>query len=230
MVLLAVLLTAATDEGGVRWDERVARVLPIVPICVALAAALTLAGPRRRVETFALEALGRSPLANAAGAAVGAGLVGLGLALLVLLDPGLSVHAFFPTLHASGPYVFDGGVFTNVTTGWRVSEDGTLSLPPAPGSIVAGVTAGLPPHGRLAAALVIALGSAAFALTVAQLPRTRRTGSLALLLATAALTTLCLQAAATGRLPALATPVPSTMLLLGTAWAIVRVRWDSTRR
>jgi hypothetical protein len=70
------------------------------------------------------------------------------------------------------------------------------------------------------------LGSAAFALTIAQLPRARRVGSLVALLATAALTTLCLQAAAAGRLSALVTPVPSTVLLLGTAWAIVRVRWE----
>jgi hypothetical protein len=219
--VLAVLVTAATDEGGLGWDERVARVLPLAPACVALAAALTLAGPRRRVETRALEALGRSPVANAAGGAIGAGLVGFVLGVLLALDAHVSVQPFFPTVRASGPWVFERGAFSNLVTGWRVSGDGTLSLPPSPVN-APGLATGLPLHGRLAAALVVLVGSAAFALSVARLPHTRRAPGLVLLLVTAAVTLFCLQASAAGRLEALVTPLPSSVLLLGTAWAIVR--------
>jgi len=230
MVALAVLVTAVTDEGGVSAGERVARVLPVVPVCVALAVGVTLAGARRATETRALQALGRSPFANAWGAAVGAGLVGLAVALLVLLDARVPVGAFFPTVHASGRYAFDGEAFSNVTTHWRVSPDGTLALPAVSSGLVDQVTLALPAYARLAAALVIAVGGAAFGVAVAALPRTRRTVRFLGLLATAAATTFCLQAAAAGRLPALVAPIPSTLLLLMTAWAIVRAEWEPSTK
>jgi hypothetical protein len=232
MLVVAVLVTAATDEGGVAWGERVARVVPLVPVCVAAAAALALAGSRRRMETRALEALGRSPFMNASAAALGAAVVGLLMALLLVVDTHVSVGAFFPSVHASGRYVFEGGGFSNLATGWRVSPDGTIALAPpdAARAVVEDAVHGLPHHARLAASLVTAVASLAFALVIAELPRTRRFRSILSLLATAALTTFCLQAAASGRLPALATPLPSTLLLLGTAWAIVRVRWDPSTR
>jgi hypothetical protein len=230
MLALAVLVTAATDEGGLRWAERVARVLPLVPVCVALAAGVTLAGSRRAVESRALEALGRSPFANACGAALGAAAIGLVVALAVFVDPRGSVGAFFPTVHASGRYVFDVDAFSNVATGWRVSDNGTIALPQTSGTVLDRVALDLPPHARLAAALVIAVGSLAFALATARLPRTRRTLHLLGLLATAAATTFGLQAAAAGRIPALLTPLPSTVLLLMTGWAILRDEWEPTRR
>jgi hypothetical protein len=232
MLVVAVLVTAATDEGGVAWGERVARVVPLAPVCVALAAALALAGPRRRMETRALEALGRSPFANACAAGAGAAVVGVLVALLLLVDAHVSVGAFFPTVRASGRYAFEAGAFSNLATGWRISPDGTLDLAPpdVAQAAVADVARGLPAYARLAAALVTAVASLAFALVIAELPRTRRRRAVLSLLTTAALTTFCLQAAAAGRLPALVTPLPSTLLLLGTAWAIVRVRWDPSTR
>lgn len=224
---LAFLVTAATDEGGLAWTERVARVVPLAPLGVAVAVALTLAGPRRRVETRALEALGRSPFVNSAGAASGAALVGVVVALLVLVDGRVPVRGFFPSLRAASVYAFDEGGFTSLATGIHVALDGSLMLPPAPTAAV-DTTSGLPPHARLAACLVTGMASLAFALLIARLPRQGRTSSLLVLVATGALTTFAFQAAAAGRLPALATPVPATVLLLGAAWAIVRAEWEPT--
>ncbi len=130
MLALAVAITAATDEGGLSWSERVARAVPVVPVCGALATALALGGRDRRGEGRALEALGRSAFANGVAAATGAAAVGLVIALIVLLDANVSVAPFFPTVHGPAPYVFEDGGFSNAATGWRVMQDGTLVLPP----------------------------------------------------------------------------------------------------
>jgi hypothetical protein len=227
MVVLAVVITAATDEGGLRAGERLTRVLPLVPVCVALAATLALTGPLMRGEGRALEALGRSPLANAAGAAAGAALVGMLAAAWVLFDGDLAVRAFFPVVHAAEPYRFEAGTFSNLRGGWRVTMDGMIALLPAVDTVASGrgslVTADLPPHARAAAALVTAIGSAAFALTMAVTPRGRTQWAAAALLATAAASAVCLQAAASARLPALVAAGPSSLLLAGAAWATYRV-------
>jgi len=225
MLVLAVVVTAFTDEGGVRWGERVARVLPLVPVCVAAAAAVVVAAPNRRGEVRALEALGRSPLGSAAGAAAGAAAVGLLTAAFLGIEGLIPVRAFFPTVHSGGPYVFDAGAFTNVATGWRVARDGTLALPVASAGPLVDLGKGLPLHARLAAAFVTAIGSLAFALTVAEGTRRHPTLAWLSLLATAAATTVCLQGAASGRVPIFLTPVAPTVLLMVVAWAIVRLRW-----
>ncbi len=237
MLALAVAITAATDEGGLSWSERVARAVPVVPVCGALATALALGGRDRRGEGRALEALGRSAFANGVAAATGAAAVGLVIALIVLLDANVSVAPFFPTVHGPAPYVFEDGGFSNAATGWRVMQDGTLVLPP-PDALASARDAlrahleatGLPPHGRVAAALLTLLGSAGFALTVALVPRARHGTTALVLLGVAAASAFCLQAAAAGRIPLIVVLFPSTMLLLGAAWAIVRPRWQPPMR
>jgi len=223
LLLLAVLVTAATDEGRVAWSERVARAVPLVPVCAALGVVLALAGAHRRGEERALEALGRTPFANACGAAVGAASVGAVVALLILLDRYVSITPFFPTVQASGTFVFDHGTFTSTQHGWRVMADGSLAL--AQAQAQSSSTTDLPPYARESAAVVTLVGSAAFALTVAVVPRGHSMRTTLLLLVTAAASAVCLQAAASSRVSSLVAPIPSTLLLLVAAWGIVRPPW-----
>ncbi len=234
LLLLAVVLTAATDEGGLPWTERVSRVVPIVPLCSALATGLTLGGRDRRGEGRALEAIGRSPFANAFAAAAGAMAVGALAALAVLLHPSLHVSTFFPTVPAGGSFTYDAGAFTS-SRGWRILADGSIALPDATAAsgALARETGGLPTHARAWAALLTLLGTAAFGLTMATMKRQLQRPALAwgppvvALVITAATSMVCLQAAAAGRVPVSVTPIPSTLLLLGAVWAIVRGQWQA---
>jgi len=235
MLGLAVVVTAATDEGGLAAAERVARAVPLVPVCVALSTAVALAGPVRRGEGRALAALGRSPFACAAGAAAGAALVGLAVAGWVLFGGEHAVRAFFPSVHAAGPYRFEDGAFSNLRAGWRVSADGVIALlppqAPSPSPAQAPLAAtGLPPLARASAALLTMIGSLAFALTVAVTFVAHRGRSVVAIVAASAASAVCLQAAAAGRVPAIVAVVPSTALLLGAAWAILRASWQRTTR
>jgi hypothetical protein len=217
--VLAVVVTASTDEGGVPLLERCARVLPILPVCSATATWLALAGTRRTSEVKALEALGRRPEASAGAAALGAALIGVAVSLVMAMSPRVNVSGFFPTLHANGPYTFDAGVFTNQSAGWSVSADGSV-LVSATTSAASFARTGLA-YARGSAALVVGLGSVAFALTAA-LGRVRLREAGLVLFGTTVLSVVAFQAAAAGRVPALVTPVPTTMLLAAVAWSILR--------
>jgi hypothetical protein len=220
LAALAVLMTALTDEGGVSISERCARVLPVLPVCAAVGAWLALAGPKRRIEVRALEALGRRPVDSAIAAALGAALVGVASALVMAVDAQVDVSGFFPTLHAAGPYSFDAGVFTNRGAGWSVLADGSVVLPT---SATAGALGrAVPAHARESAALVVATGSLAFALLVAVAGRTRQRHAALALFATMLVSVVLFQAAAASRIPPLATPIPSTLLLMAVGWAILR--------
>lgn len=56
-----LLISAATDEGGVAWATRASRIVPLLPVPAAGAHALTLYRAARRGETRALEAVGVEP-------------------------------------------------------------------------------------------------------------------------------------------------------------------------
>jgi uncharacterized membrane protein YfcA len=217
--LLALLTTVMTDEGGVLLSERCTRVLPLIPACAAVATWLALAGPRRSMEVRALEALGRPPLESARAAAVGAALVGIVAALVLALDSRLELRGFFPTVHATGPYAFHEGIFTNLRTGWSVAPDGSISLATPAAAALDGT---VPPHARLSAALVVAMGSVSFATTVAAFGRDRRRLAAVALFATALGSVVAFQAAAASRIPALVAVVPGTVLLAAVGWAILR--------
>src|SRR5258706_6393188 len=74
-LVLAWLVTAATDEGGVAWGERAGRTLPLTPFCAAIGAWGALAAVRSRGEALALEALGRPPAEVAMAPVAGGRLV-----------------------------------------------------------------------------------------------------------------------------------------------------------
>jgi hypothetical protein len=161
---LALLLTAATDEGGVPWGERVARTLALCPGCAAIGVWAALGPARARGETVALAALGRST-AQVTGAAVAGG---AGLALLAALAVGgsvVSVAAFYPRAGGAEVWTWEGRAFVDRGRGLEVGRDGTpWAVARTPGVEMTPV---VPPYGRLAAALSVALAGTAFAMLVA---------------------------------------------------------------
>jgi hypothetical protein len=219
LLVLMVLATAATDEGGVSWPERLSRVLPLTPVSTAAATLLALVRERRRGEDKALQALGRAPAMNASGAALGALLVGLVVALVVAFDERVALAAFFPTVRSVGLYTFDGEGWDNARTGVHVGLDGSVALSQAS---LASAALGLPAHARLVAALVVALGSASFGLLSAVVTKAHLRAALVVVTVTAASSALSLQAAAAGRAPALWALVPSVGLLAFAAWVMVQ--------
>src|SRR5258708_37602419 len=72
---VALLVTGATDEGGVPWLGRAARTLPLAPLCSALGVWAALAPVVVRGDAVALPSLGRPPRPIGAGGVVGAALV-----------------------------------------------------------------------------------------------------------------------------------------------------------
>jgi hypothetical protein len=123
LVGVAVLVTAATDEGGVAWGARVARTLPVVPACGAIATWLVLGTARGRGEVRALEALGRAPWQNARGAVLGAALVAAIVAGAIGATR-LDVRGFFPEAPRAAAMRFDGAAFHDPTERWIVPLDG----------------------------------------------------------------------------------------------------------
>jgi hypothetical protein len=223
----------------VSWSERVARAIPLVPACAALATGLHVRGGERRGERRALEALGRSPSSTRLAAALAAFGIGVVAALLVLVNTHVSLSAFFPTVHRSGGFTFERGTFASVRAGFRVMADGSIALAPAldtPLTASARDLASADATGswlspRAAAALFVMVTSAAFVATLvgpALDPRGRPARrsplgvAIVLILVTAAASTLCLQAAAAGRIPPVAGAAPSALLLAFALVAIVR--------
>jgi hypothetical protein len=233
-LLLAWLVTAVTDEGGVAWGERAGRTLPLAPACAALGACLALAPARGRGETRALEALGRAPWQNAAGAALGGAFVAMMAACAIAASPAIDVGGFYPMATHGADYRFEGGAFVDDARGLRIEPDGALSRVAHDLSRGAGRTAAsIPSHGRAAAALATALAGLALALLAAHvmqpfpMSRTRGQGharepsvvrAIAVAAASALATVVLFQAAAARHVPAFAAVLPSVMLLAITVW------------
>jgi hypothetical protein len=231
MVVLALLVTAVTDEGGVAWGERISRTLPVVPLCATVPVAWSVFGARPRSEARALAALGRSPAASATAAALGGASVGLAAGLVLLVLPSLSVHAFLPTAHTTGTFAFAARAFTYADGGWSVMRDGSIALAPPAASAAAGSPSALAEGAtRWAASSVVLVGTLAFVATVVAARPGRRRRSGVLLLITGAASVLVLQAAALSRVPLWAAPVPASLLFIGAAWAIVRGAWHPNAR
>lgn len=225
---LALLVTAATDEGGVAWGERLSRTLSLCPVCAAIGVWASLGPARARGETLALAALGRSN-AQAGGAAV---LGGSGLALAAALAMGassMSVAAFFPRPGAADVWTWDGDSFVDRAHGLRVGVDGA----PAAGTREDNAEPPpVPPHGRLAAALSVALAGPAFAMMMAHALLVRRPGAakggwlhpgrwggaLGASVACLAASLVLFQAAAARLVPAMWGLGPSIGLLAFAAW------------
>ena len=130
------------------------------------------AGARARGETLALAALGRSNAQVGGAAVVGGSGLALAAALALAASP-MSVAAFFPRAGAADVWTWDGDSFVDRAHGLRVGGDGT----PAPSAREANVEPSpVPPHGRLAAALSVALAGPAFAMIMAHWLLSRRPG------------------------------------------------------
>jgi hypothetical protein len=218
-LVLAWLVTAATDEGGVPWGERAGRTLPLAPLCAALGVSAALSPARWRGETGALAALGRSRAQIAAGAVAGGAGVAVVAALLIGLVGRVDVTGFYPTAtHASG-WRWDGAGFVDAVRGLRVAADGVPRPVPIEGGVGA---ASLPVHARAAAAMTTALSGLALSMLLghvllARAPD-RRFGRrdawvAAWALAAVAASVVLFQSAAAHQLPALSAVVPALALL-----------------
>jgi hypothetical protein len=226
-MLLAWLITGATDEGGVAWGERAARVLPLAPACAALGTWLGQSRGWARGEGRVLAALGRSPWAVSASSVLGGASVAWAAALVMALATPVDVAGLFPVVHAPDAFVAEaGGEFLDRATGQRIHADGTISkaneVAPAPLP-----SSPVPPRGRAAAALASALLGLALPLVVARTARGSRLEKAALVLGTAALSVFLFQAAAARLSGPMAAVLPSFALLV---WAASRVRAGPTSR
>lgn len=228
-LVLAWLVTAATDEGSVPWGQRAGRTLPLAPACAAVGAWLALGPARARGETRALEALGGARLRIAAAAVAGGGTVALAAALAIGAAERVDVAgAFYPTATHSAEWRWQDGGFVDRAAGVRVASDGAIAVT-SERDARAVPSESVPPYGRAAAGLTTAGAGIALALLVAHSllvreprRRSRRDGS-ALGAAAGAVgaSLVCFQAAAALRAPALLAVIPALALL---AFAIRRYR------
>jgi len=248
--IVAWLLTAATDEGGVAWSERAARALPLAPACAALGTALALGRGRARGEALALEALGRAPWQRTAAAALGGAATALVAAALLGTSP-TGARAFYPALRRGAAWRFDAehSAFVDTVQGLVVQSDGTLDVQ---SSAEEGAPS-LPRGGRAAAAVATASAGIAFALIAARLsskkparpvsgggvggsvvapPIVTRSSRLATTLAVGTMVVssiVLFQAAAASLVPAVIAPLPAIVLLAWAAWRYVHDA-DAIRR
>ena len=164
---VGILVTAATDEGGVAWRERAVRTLPLLPVCAALGTFLTLRAARRRGELRVLESLGCSEWRCVAPAVLAGA---LGTAVGVLVAVGLlhaDVAPYFPRVHADTVLVLPMR-FLDAAQGIAIAQNGTLSHAP---SGAPEIPEALPSGARGAVALVTLLAGLALPALVARLPR-----------------------------------------------------------
>jgi hypothetical protein len=156
---IAWLVTAASDEGAVGWGTRAGRTLPLTPLGAAVGAWGALARVRARGEVTALAALGRAPSRTAAAAVGGGAVVGLVASLLIGTVPAVDVSGFYPVATQSAAWQWHDGAFEDRVQGLRIDANG-VPIRLAPVALSASL-AGIPPHGRLAAALATALATLA---------------------------------------------------------------------
>jgi hypothetical protein len=228
---VALLVTAATDEGGVSWLGRVARTLPLAPLCGALGAWVALAPVLVRGEALALQALGRSPAQIGAAAVAGAALVAVLVACAIGVSATIDVTGFYPLVTHSSAWRWNSGNFVDEGRGLRVLADGALE-----GIEAVRQTTGaspVPRHGRAAAALAMACAGVALPMLVAQTLLGNRDGNrpatslrrrrwVAVASAAAVVgSVLFFQAAAARRVPAVTGAAPTLALL---AFAVRRYR------
>jgi hypothetical protein len=165
---LALLVTAASDEGGVSLAGRFARTLPAAPLLAAAATGLVAQRSRARGEWRALASLGIAPWTIARGAVVGATLFALLCALLTCVLPGAAT-AFFPRAAFAAhfaPQLGAGGYgFVDPASGWTVLPGGGLLR--GASATAADVIASVPPGASLSAAAVLVAAGLGMSLLVA---------------------------------------------------------------
>jgi len=221
---VAYLVAAATDEGGIGWATRAGRTLPLTPACAAFGVWAALVPVRARGEARALQAIGRSPAQVVAAAVAGAATIAIVAAVAIAAVHRVDVAGFYPTATHTRTWEWRDHAFVDRTRGLRVAANGAperlvmdaSTMPQGP----------VPPHGRLAAALAMALSGLALPVLVAHAVIGRRTGSprsfrrryerTAIAVAagfTVVASVLCFQAAAARLLPAMTGVLPPLALL-----------------
>jgi hypothetical protein len=244
-LLVAWLVTAATDEGSVPWGERAGRTLPMTPVCAAVGTWLALLPSRAKGEVRALAALGRAPWQNALGATAGGAATALAAAAMMAASGAVDVRGFYPTARHATEYRFEpstpqasehgNGGFVDSSDGWRIEADGTLTPPKEGSQSGAPANEGVPAHGRAAAASVTALAGIALPLVASAavlapndarrrrgLRLGRRTRAALLVAASLAASVVLFHAAAVARAPAFAATIPPALLVLAAAAGLVR--------
>lgn len=209
ILALAWLVTALTDEGGLTWQARLGRVLPLAPACSAIGAWLSLAASRQRNELLGMEALGRAPALLGAAAVLGSAVVGICAGLSIGLVSGVSPEGFYPSLEAHDTWQWSGDAFTSGP--FVVTPSGMPSV--REGADAVFNVAGLPRFGRLSAACTTMLASIALPSVAVHMGR-RNLGRLALVLGLhVGLTVVLFQAAGARVLSSLWAACPSLALL-----------------
>jgi hypothetical protein len=232
---LGFLLTAATDEGNVRWGERAGRSVPLAPLCAAIGVWGALAPVRARGEALALRALGRTRAQVGAAAVSGGAAVAIVAAAFVGGTGTISLAGFYPTATHASAWRWEDGAFVDHVHGLRVAADAAPTrLPVTDLQTAPPSTSMIPAHGRAAAAAVTALTGLALAMLLAQallaspgsapaparwgLPLGAPLGATGVAVAS---TIVLFQAAAARLVPSLVAVVPAIALL---AFAVQRYR------
>lgn len=127
VAVVALVLSAATDEGGLDWATRLSRTAPALPVASALGAWLALAPERTRRELVALEALGRSRAWARGAAALGAAIPSLAISALLAAGAVLDTDVLFPRVVARQDFAWANGAFESALLGVRVAPDGAIS-------------------------------------------------------------------------------------------------------
>jgi hypothetical protein len=224
-LVVVVLITAATDEGQLSLAARIARTLPLAPLCSAVGAALALGTPRARSEVRALEALGRSPSESARYAAIGAALPSLIMAFAIAVAGSVDVGGFYPRAPRGETFVREDGAFVSTGLAVRVTDDGDARPLDDKSASPSGGDEGLPRAARGSAATTTAIAGIALALVASRAvvrpslsdrKRRRRLRVRAALavLGCALFTLLAFQAAAARVAPAMLAIVPPVVLLV----------------
>jgi hypothetical protein len=219
--VLAWLVTAATDEGGIGWGARAGRALPLVPLCTAIGAWIGLAAARARGELRAFEALGQMPARTGAPAVGGAAAVVVLAAIAVASVPAVGVEGFYPAVPREQGFHLEGSALVDDAGEFLVRADGVPQrlVPPRPVSTRA--AASVPAHGRAAAAIVTLVAGLALSLLVAtRAPNRARWPSFVLAGVAVLATLIVLQAAAAHRVSVWWATAPPWALLAGAIWRL----------
>ncbi len=229
---VAWLLTAATDEGGVPWTMRAARVLPIAPACTAIGTALALARTRARGEELALETLGASPLRRAASAVGGGSVPAVLAALAVALVPAVDARVFFPMRQAEAELRYVGGAFVDPPRGISVGPDGVITrsvASPGAEAVSSSTPASAPPpRARTSAAAAVLAAGLALAMLAARVRRSSWARAAVATTAAVVASIVLFHAAAARVVPALLAAAPSLALFaLAASGYVVRAGDDA---
>jgi hypothetical protein len=235
--VVAWLVTAATDEGGISWAERAGRVMPIAPACSAVGAWAVLSHAVARGETLAVAALGRQESLIALPAVLGSAAVSLMVAAVIVSFPWIGIDGFYPAVVHATVWVWRDGAFVDLARGVVVGSDGAPRFLRVAAHALAPV--GPPAAGRLAAALATSAAGLALPRLAAHavLSSTHRNlrvrrycgGRLPTVLVAivaVAMTAALFQSAAATRTPALLAPLPSVALLAYSG--VLFRRWRAT--